>query len=460
MDKLPSPLIQTTSGKVGILSFVLLSFVFIIIVYSMVRVCDIRIEMQEIAEIDIPLTEAATEIETLQLELQLLIEKIQHIQHKDLIDVGLPAQLLLAKYNQVNLSLHHHLNKANLILDKALLKKLIVDDLELHQKTQKDLHALKKMQAEFSGIVISVLSDMEKTAVTNQQWIVLDTCFQKINSKTSALLNQMKLLLTDVSLQTKQHTNHFFWMLVYLGFSAFIIGIYITFYTIRFIRLRFSAIHKQLNEANNLITGAESEASVSLSSLQQDEFEQLSNHIQSVIDAYSDELSVRYKVEKDLLGRVVTDKLTGTYNRHKWDEVIELDISMVNRGISLSVIHVDLDHFKKINDQYGHNSGDEVLKQAATLMKNNIRQSDSVFRMGGEEFIILLRAANSQAAAELAENVRQDFANFEQAGIPSFTASFGVTECQPSDTVTTLIERVDAALYKAKSSGRNKVVTV
>ena len=457
MKKFLSPIFQTVSGKVGLLSTVLLGLVFIIIVYSIVRISDIRIEMREIAEIDIPLTEAVSEIEVLQLELHLLMEKIQLAQYKDSMKVVLPAHLLLAKYTQVNLNLQHHLSIANTVLDNALEQKLIIDDLSQHQKMQKDLHLLQKTQAEFSRFVVKLLTDIETNALTNQQWTSLEKDFQKLDSTTANLLKQMIVLLEDVVQKTKLHTEHFYWVIICLGLSAFIIGIYITIYTVWFIHKRFSAIHNQLNKARYSIQNSVS--TLAESGIEQNEFELLSNHIQNVVDAYSDELSLRSQVEKGLLQLAMTDKLTGAYNRHKWNEVIGLELSMFNRGSHFSIIYIDLDHFKKINDQFGHNIGDTVLKQSVALMKQTVRDSDAVFRMGGEEFVILLRGTKSEAATVIAEKVKVIFSSFEQTGLPAFTASFGVTECQKNDTLTSLFERVDAALYEAKHSGRNNVVT-
>ena len=123
------------------------------------------------------------------------------------------------------------------------------------------------------------------------------------------------------------------------------------------------------------------------------------------------------------------------------------------------MISIDLDHFKKVNDTFGHSVGDLMLKEFSDLLKELVRAEDIASRWGGEEFIILLPNTSCDAAAALAERIRSTFEKQSSSAAPlSVTASFGVAQLQNGDNEDELIRRVDNALYTAKREGRNRVV--
>ncbi|MBF0611678.1 MAG: diguanylate cyclase [Magnetococcales bacterium] len=154
-----------------------------------------------------------------------------------------------------------------------------------------------------------------------------------------------------------------------------------------------------------------------------------------------------------------TDALTGLFNRRFFDEAIQLEMERADRyNRPLSFIMVDLDHFKQVNDTYGHPVGDQVLRELAQVLRQSVRKSDMVFRYGGEEFAILLPEATLEGVTSLGEKVRQAIENHQFAGVGHKTASLGATVLASGDTVETLIQRADAALYSAKRNGRNQVV--
>ena len=156
------------------------------------------------------------------------------------------------------------------------------------------------------------------------------------------------------------------------------------------------------------------------------------------------------------------DPLTGVNNRASMDEIIDREVNLSTRhGTELSLLAIDIDHFKKVNDTYGHAMGDCVIKAVAEASKAAIRTSDMVFRYGGEEFLILLSNTDREGATLLADRLRQ---KIEETCIicdgthVSATVSVGVT-CMKAkdDSRSELFSRADAALYQAKSSGRNCV---
>ena len=155
------------------------------------------------------------------------------------------------------------------------------------------------------------------------------------------------------------------------------------------------------------------------------------------------------------------DSLTQLPNRRNFNEYFTKSLKLFNRDkISRSIIFFDIDNFKLINDNYGHIVGDNVLKRMATILNLQIRDSDSISRWGGEEFLILLNNSNLNNSFQIAEKLRISFENdielnnLVKGGV---TASFGVTIFKDDDTIEKIISRADRALYAAKNSGKNKV---
>lgn len=153
-----------------------------------------------------------------------------------------------------------------------------------------------------------------------------------------------------------------------------------------------------------------------------------------------------------------TDRLTGVYNRMKLEEQIKLEISRTERyQLEYAIVMLDVDYFKNVNDSFGHQVGDRVLKTFAVELQNNVRESDVVGRWGGEEFVISCSCANAQKASILAEKLRCVIESLDYGDGITCTASFGVSQYQPGDSLESLISRADSALYKSKRLGRNQV---
>lgn len=163
--------------------------------------------------------------------------------------------------------------------------------------------------------------------------------------------------------------------------------------------------------------------------------------------------------QKILQYKAMHDRLTDIYNRQKIDEVLDKICGYSRRRKEeIGVIMFDIDHFKRVNDKFGHDTGDEVLKKVAQLIKRNIREEDVFGRWGGEEFVLILRHTGIENTHKKAEMLRREIEHMRHEDIPSVTASFGVTKVTRNDTPQALMKRVDLALYKAKSEGRNRVV--
>lgn len=158
---------------------------------------------------------------------------------------------------------------------------------------------------------------------------------------------------------------------------------------------------------------------------------------------------------KDIASR---DSLTKLYNRYKFAEFYQFSYeTMIERESEMSLIMIDIDNFKKINDTYGHNAGDSVIVEISQTLVKNLRNIDIVCRWGGEEFVILLPAVDIENAALLAEKLRRYIEDLELGNVGTITASFGIAKVVEEDDLKSVIHRADEALYLAKKSGRNCV---
>jgi diguanylate cyclase (GGDEF)-like protein len=156
------------------------------------------------------------------------------------------------------------------------------------------------------------------------------------------------------------------------------------------------------------------------------------------------------------------DSLTGCLNYRSLMEVLDVECARAKRGSALSLLFVDLDHFKVINDTYGHPAGDETLREFTKAIKSMLRVTDSLGRYGGEEFLIVLSQTSLADARKLADRMQQRIAQLSIPALPAearISISAGVAEHRPSDSIDSTIAKADAAMYLAKSRGRNCVVS-
>lgn len=181
------------------------------------------------------------------------------------------------------------------------------------------------------------------------------------------------------------------------------------------------------------------------------------NVIQGFISTSSDITEQTLK-NQELCRIAATDKLTGLYNRHKFEELFTLEVERSIRfKLPLALILLDIDNFKLINDTYGHNTGDELLKNLAAAIEVNIRKLDILSRWGGEEFLILAPNTNILDANKLAEKLRSSIENNRVEYVGHITVSIGTTILKDDDNLVQIFERADNALYLAKERGKNRV---
>jgi diguanylate cyclase (GGDEF)-like protein len=162
-------------------------------------------------------------------------------------------------------------------------------------------------------------------------------------------------------------------------------------------------------------------------------------------------------VHNSLASSAVHDPLTGVFNKGYFNEYLGHEIARaIRKQLPFSLIMLDIDHFKLVNDRFGHNRGDYALKTLADVVLKCKRNADVLARIGGEEFIVLLPDTGLQDAGLLAERIRKSVEDFTFEEIGKMTISLGVTEFIQKDNKESLLKRVDTALYLAKSNGRNR----
>lgn len=163
--------------------------------------------------------------------------------------------------------------------------------------------------------------------------------------------------------------------------------------------------------------------------------------------------------QKKLSEQASEDSLTGLLNRRAGElALLAAQKAAVTNGQAFGVLMADIDHFKQINDRFGHASGDRVLKSIARAMQQQIRDSDRAIRWGGEEFLIVLANAADTTALSTAERIRAAVEASSDPEVGSVTLSLGCAQSRPDESVEALVRRVDMALYRAKNEGRNRVV--
>lgn len=188
----------------------------------------------------------------------------------------------------------------------------------------------------------------------------------------------------------------------------------------------------------------------------EEELNQLESLLASLIYPLRNSLLYREAIRSSL-----RDPLTGIGNRTAMDKMLQREVDLAGRNqLPLTILMIDIDHFKRINDGYGHSVGDEVLKAVADELRTQLRNVDMLFRYGGEEFLVVLSNTNERCAANIGERLRQSIAELrqpERRATLGLSISLGCATLLPQEASASLQQRADRALYAAKHSGRNRL---
>jgi diguanylate cyclase (GGDEF)-like protein len=175
------------------------------------------------------------------------------------------------------------------------------------------------------------------------------------------------------------------------------------------------------------------------------------------LDVYQD-VTHAAELERTLTEQAITDHTTGLINRRGGEEAIEREVERARRyGTTLSFALLDIDHFKRFNDNHGHAAGDRVLKEVCSTVLHSMRKLDLAARWGGEELLVVLPGAQLEQATRTVERLRVAVENLKIEGLPRVTVSAGVSEMAPGESPAAALARADVKLYEAKSAGRNQV---
>ena len=312
-----------------------------------------------------------------------------------------------------------------------------------------NLYAIAHTQYANDGLILAVNALKEKDfQKTNEIFLnKINPYYKNANLRANTLLQKIDEIAKN---NYKEATERFVFIRNILIFGTILGILFASIAAILLIRSIVRPLNKAVTHFKHISEGNMNE-NISVSS--QDEIGQ----VLSGLAAMQGKLKILIS-DLDQLAR--TDELTGAWNRRRFEETVETEMDRLRRyGQRLSLMILDVDHFKKINDLYGHSIGDRVLIYLSNTIRSSLRVSDSLTRWGGEEFIILCPNTTAETVSKLAERLRKKVASIKFQEVGNITLSFGVAECGAEETWEQWLHRADEALYLAKSGGRDRVKT-
>ncbi|MCG6362001.1 GGDEF domain-containing protein [Vibrio fluvialis] len=438
--------------KIGGLFVLLLSFLFFVIVYSGYKIKLIEKEMREVAYLDIPLSQIMRQVEFIELEQHLQFEQYQLKGEKPYQELKQHQQLVFQQQQLKSL-----LDRAvGLITESLSAKQLMLAQSE-HEQVLSRIESYAQKSAAFESHLEQLF---ESQTLNDEQRSAMEQMAAELESAENAIIQQLNTITTNDVYYTEKHEKEFLFVSSLLGISAVVLGFLLTVYIVQIILQRIKRIQGDIRTLNASLDQGDSLSQEAVSKITtKDELAELEHDIKAVMSRLAKEITCREQVEKQLLTLATQDKLTGAYNRHKWDEQIHMQLSLAQRGgYPFGLILLDVDYFKRVNDQFGHQVGDQLLKRMVSELQQRIRSTDMLFRLGGEEFAILLPMQDIESACKLAESLRSQMELLQVDNLPAFTISIGVTSYHDMDSEASIFRRADMALYRAKAQGRNQVV--
>lgn len=438
--------------KIGGLFVLLLSFLFFVIVYSGYKIKLIEKEMREVAYLDIPLSQIMRQVEFIELEQHLQFEQYQLKGEKPYQELKQHQQLVFQQQQLKSL-----LDRAvGLITESLSAKQLMLAQSE-HEQVLSRIESYAQKSAAFESHLEQLF---ESQTLNDEQRSAMEQMAAELESAENAIIQQLNTITTNDVYYTEKHEKEFLFVSSLLGISAVVLGFLLTVYIVQIILQRIKRIQGDIKTLNASLDQGDSSSQEAVSKITtKDELAELEHDIKAVMSRLAKEITCREQVEKQLLTLATQDKLTGAYNRHKWEEQINMQINLAQRGgYPFGLILLDVDYFKRVNDQFGHQVGDQLLKRMVSELQQRIRSTDMLFRLGGEEFAILLPMQDIESACKLAESLRSQMELLQVDNLPAFTISIGVTSYHDMDSEASIFRRADMALYRAKAQGRNQVV--
>ncbi|WP_234976445.1 GGDEF domain-containing protein [Vibrio quintilis] len=407
--------------------------------------------MNEVAYIDIPLNQIMSEVEMIQLERHILFEQFK-LKEKLPEEKKTPHQEFIYQKQQLKLLL----DKAVNVIAENLVNHKIRFELQEHRQLLKVIEGYHSQSDAFEKKLAGALSH---ESIPDEERFQLEKEATDLESSVNTILQRLDEMTFEAGRYAEKHEQEFMFVNTALGVGALLLGLFLTIYTIHIFRRRINKIQDGIQNMDfSIEQGYQALGEdVFRADGPNDELSELEQELIFLMQRLTKEINNREQVEKQLLQMVTQDKLTGAYNRHKWDEQVLQYLDLARRGSAFSLILLDIDFFKHINDEHGHQIGDQVLQNLVHRLSSGLRKTDMLFRLGGEEFAVLLPVQDASSACLLAERLRESVSQDSEEGLPSYTVSIGVTSYQESDTEESIFQRADKALYQAKSSGRNQI---
>jgi len=368
----------------------------------------------------------------------------------DLKYINLSKKNLKSAIFKLQLQSNHATNNENYQIIKELVEKISLYEKIFLEGVQRTRGYLYLINVVMSADAYEMLYESKK---------ISDTLKYDIE-KTE------KNILTNIYRYLSVLTITIIFFLILMIILSYLIGLTVT-----------KPINQLTQIFNKLVHGSKDK--INITSVHHDEISELvyaaemfrdkNIKIQSLLDKYKSlndtlekkvgERTQELKEKNDELNILaITDNLTGIYNRVKLNKELNKEIKRCERyGEIFSVIIIDIDNFKSINDSYGHQSGDTILAEFSQVLTDTLRETDILGRWGGEEFLILSPETDKEGILSLAEKIRRAVETYSFTAIKKVTASFGTATYINEDQYKMLIERADKALYRAKGSGKNQV---
>ncbi|EKO3439930.1 diguanylate cyclase [Vibrio fluvialis] len=438
--------------KIGGLFVLLLSFLFFVIVYSGYKIKLIEKEMREVAYLDIPLSQIMRQVEFIELEQHLQFEQYQLKGEKPYQELKQHQQLVFQQQQLKSL-----LDRAVGLITESLSAKQLMLAKGDHERVLSRIESYAQKSAAFESHLEQLF---ESQTLNDEQRSAMEQMAAELESAENDIIQQLNTITTNDVYYTEKHEKEFLFVSSLLGISAVVLGFLLTVYIVQIILQRIKRIQGDIKTLNASLDQGDSLSQETVNKITtKDELAELEHDIKAVMSRLAKEITCREQVEKQLLTLATQDKLTGAYNRHKWDEQIHMQLNLAQRGgYPFGLILLDVDYFKRVNDQFGHQVGDQLLKRMVSELQQRIRSTDMLFRLGGEEFAILLPMQDIESACKLAESLRSQMELLQVDNLPAFTISIGVTSYHDMDSEASIFRRADMALYRAKAQGRNQVV--
>lgn len=438
--------------KIGGLFVLLLSFLFFVIVYSGYKIKLIEKEMREVAYLDIPLSQIMRQVEFIELEQHLQFEQYQLKGEKPYQELKQHQQLVFQQQQLKSL-----LDRAVSLITESLSAKQLMLAKGDHERVLSHIESYAQQSAAFESHLDQLFNSQ---ALSDEQRSAMEQMAAELESAENGIIQQLNTITTNDAYYTEKHEKEFLFVSSLLGISAVVLGFLLTVYIVQIILQRIQRIQGDIKTLNASLDQGDSSSQEAVSKITtKDELAELEHDIKAVMSRLAKEITCREQVEKQLLTLATQDKLTGAYNRHKWEEQINMQLNLAQRGgYPFGLILLDVDYFKRVNDQFGHQVGDQLLKRMVSELQQRIRSTDMLFRLGGEEFAILLPMQDIESACKLAESLRSQMELLQVDNLPAFTISIGVTSYHDMDSEASIFRRADMALYRAKAQGKNQVV--